>query len=201
MPSRNASQAGAGRPAVFLDRDDTLIDNTNLADWGDLGDPDLVSLLPGARELCEDLRAAGFALVVVTNQGGVARGRYTEADVRAVHERLSELLGHTIEAYRYCPYHPEATVERYRHPDHPWRKPRPGMLLDAAAELGLDLSRSWIVGDAERDCVAGLEAGCRAILLSTDPSPAGEPARWELATDLASAGRIILEAHSKAASR
>jgi D-glycero-D-manno-heptose 1,7-bisphosphate phosphatase len=152
------------RSAVFLDRDDTLIANAGVAPGGDLGDPALVELLPGVFDGCTLLRDAGFTLVVVSNQGGVARGLYEEADVHAVHERLNELLAGMIDAFRFCPFHPEGVVERYRR-EHPWRKPSPGMLLDAAECMNLDPARSWMIGDALRDCEAGRAAGCRTVLV------------------------------------
>jgi D-glycero-D-manno-heptose 1,7-bisphosphate phosphatase len=157
------------RRAVFLDRDNTVI-----ANCGDLGDPERVVLLPGAGEAVATLRDAGFTLVVVTNQGGVARGRYDDAAVHAVHDRLATLLNGAgarppaIEAFYYCPYHPEGTVAEYRR-EHPWRKPAPGMLLQAAADLGLDLASSWLIGDAPRDIEAGRNAGCRAVLIGSTP--------------------------------
>jgi D-glycero-D-manno-heptose 1,7-bisphosphate phosphatase len=163
----------AVRRAVFLDRDGTVIRND-----GDLGDPDLVELLPGVAEAMRRLREAGYALVVVTNQGGVARGRYDEAAVHATHERLEQVLRRetglrtVVDAFYFCPFHPEGTVERYRR-EHPWRKPAPGMLLEAAREHALDLGTSWMVGDQERDAQAGAAAGCRSILLGT-PSAASD---------------------------
>ncbi len=163
MNARDERSAG-----VFLDRDNTLIVND-----GDLGDPDAVVLLPGAAQAVRTLREAGFTLVVVTNQGGVARGKYTEADVEAVHRRCEELLaresewtgpGPLVSRWMYCPFHPEATVEKYRR-EHSWRKPAPGMLTAAATECGIDLSQSWMVGDQERDVAAGRAAGCKTLLV------------------------------------
>lgn len=153
--------------AVFLDRDNTLIHNE-----GDLGDPAKVRLIQGAASAVASLCGLGYKVVVVTNQGGVARGRYTEDDVQAVHDRISELIaaganGAKIDRYYYCPYHPEGTVSRYRK-EHPNRKPAPGMLKEAARDLGLDLSQSWTIGDQVRDIQAGLAAGTRAILLRQD---------------------------------
>ena len=148
------------QPAVFIDRDDTLIAND-----GDLGDPAEVVLLDGASEAVTRLHEAGYLLVVVTNQGGVARGRYGENDVVAVHGRVHELLGAALPiSFFFCPFHPRGTVERYTR-EHPWRKPAPGMLLEAAERLPIDLSRSWMIGDQERDAEAGRAAGCRTILL------------------------------------
>ncbi|MEE2682279.1 MAG: HAD family hydrolase [Planctomycetota bacterium] len=147
-------------PAVFLDRDNTLIAND-----GDLGDPDAVVLLEGVPEGLRRLDQAGYRLVVITNQGGVARGCYGEAEVDSVHERLQSLLGPIPElSFYYCPFHPQGTVERYTR-EHPWRKPAPGMLLEAAERERLDLSASWVIGDQPRDAEAGMAAGCRAILL------------------------------------
>ena len=155
----------AVRRAVFIDRDGTIILND-----GDLGDPGRVELLPGAADGMRAMREAGYALVVVTNQGGVARGKYDEAAVHATHERLEQVLRRVtglpavVDAFYFCPFHPEGTVERYRR-EHPWRKPAPGMLLEAAQAHGLDLAASWMVGDQERDAQAGAAAGCRSILL------------------------------------
>lgn len=153
------------RPAVFLDRDDTLIRCRDLAPGGDLGDPALVELLPGVAEGCRALKEAGYALVVMTNQGGVARGKYGLDAVDRVHARLNELLNGAIDAFRACPYHPNGTIPEYTR-EHPWRKPAPGMILDAALALGIDLSRSWVIGDTLRDCQAGRAAGCRTIMLA-----------------------------------
>lgn len=157
---------GPMQPAVFLDRDNTLIAND-----GDLGDPAQVELLEGVAEGLRRLRQAGYRLVVITNQGGVARGKYTEDDVDAVHLRIAVLadqsagMARLIDRFYYCPFHPEASVEEYRR-DHPWRKPSPGMLLQAARDLDLDLSRSWVIGDQDRDIAAGRAAGCRSVLVS-----------------------------------
>lgn len=164
----------APRPAVFLDRDDTLIANAELPDeafagrWGDLADPDHVALLPGVADSCLALRRAGLLLVVITNQGSVARGGATIADVEATNARVSELLsdpdspGSSLIARTYfCPYHPQGAVEPFN-VEHPWRKPQPGMILAAIDDLGLDPASSWMVGDAERDVEAGRRAGIDA---------------------------------------
>ena len=158
-------------PAVFLDRDNTLIARTG--EGGDLGEPERVRLIDGVAEGLKSLRDAGFRLIVVTNQAGVARGRFSEADVDAVNHRIAELIdGATdsrgvIDRFYYCPYHPEGTLEEYRR-DHPWRKPHPGMVLQAAHDMHLDLSQSWLIGDQDRDVAAGRAAGCRTILLTAD---------------------------------
>jgi D-glycero-D-manno-heptose 1,7-bisphosphate phosphatase len=157
--------------AVFLDRDNTLIAND-----GDLGDPNEVRLIDGVPAGLRALRDAGYRLVVVTNQGGVARGRYTEADVDAVHQRVASVIDEDagarglIDRFYYCPYHPDATVDAYRQ-EHPWRKPGPGMLLQAAHDMNLDLAASWMIGDQGRDVTAGQAAGTRTILI--DPTGDG----------------------------
>lgn len=153
-------------PVVFLDRDNTLIAND-----GDLGDPAAVKLLPGVAEGLLRLKSSGFRIVVVTNQGGVARGRYGENDVERVHRRVAELVDassggeRVIDRFYYCPYHPDGTVPEYRR-EHPWRKPQPGMLLQATEDLRLDLDRGWMVGDQPRDVLAGRAAGCRTVLVA-----------------------------------
>lgn len=152
------------QPAVFLDRDDTLIRRRGGLPTGDLGDPADVEAIPGAREALARLKAAGLPLVMVTNQGGVARGNYTLADVERVNARVNELMGGAIDAFRACPWHPKGTVPEFTR-EHPWRKPAPGMILDASEKLGLDPRRSWMIGDAERDALAGKAAGCRTIIV------------------------------------
>jgi D,D-heptose 1,7-bisphosphate phosphatase len=154
--------------AIFLDRDNTLIAND-----GDLGDPAGVRLIDGVAAGLRELRDAGFELVVVTNQAGVARGAFTEDDVDAVHQRIAELVDEeartrdVISRFYYCPYHPEAPIEAYRR-EHPWRKPHPGMILQAARDLDIDLGASWVIGDQARDVEAGRAAGCRTILVGKD---------------------------------
>ena len=188
----------APKPAVFLDRDDTIMACDDIVENGDMGYPELVQLLPGAKEALQTLADAGFTLVVATNQGGVARGRYPEQAVHAVHDRLNELLGGLISAFRFCPYHPLGTVTEYA-TEHNWRKPQSGMLLDAASEHGLDLNSSWMVGDKLRDCQAGRGAGCRTIMIG----PNAEAHQHEesvdfIAPDLAGAATIILQ-HARGA--
>jgi D-glycero-D-manno-heptose 1,7-bisphosphate phosphatase len=184
------------RPAVFLDRDDTIMACHSVVEDGDMGYPELVELLPGAKDALQRLADAGFTLVVITNQGGVARGRYPVEAVEAVHERLNELLGGLISAFRFCPYHPLGTVAEYA-TEHDWRKPRPGMVLDAASEYGLDLNSSWMVGDKLRDCQAGKATGCRTVLIGPQAGAHdGEETVDFIAPDLAEAARIILERSS-----
>jgi D-glycero-D-manno-heptose 1,7-bisphosphate phosphatase len=178
--------------AVFLDRDNTLIDND-----GDLGDPGLVRLLDGVAPALARLHDAGYRLVVVSNQGGVARGVFDEADVEAVNRRISSLVDEAagrrglIDRFYYCPYHPDGTVERYRC-EHPWRKPQPGMLHAARQELGLDLGQGWLIGDQPRDVAAGRASGCSTILVSADPAAAVDAEPTAVVESLAEAADIIL---------
>jgi D,D-heptose 1,7-bisphosphate phosphatase len=165
------------RPAIFFDRDNTLIVGSEY-----LGDPDDVVLMPGAADAVSRARALGYATVVVSNQSGVARGMFTEADVRAVNTRMEDYLREAnpnaiIDRQEFCPFHPEASVDRYRR-DSDLRKPKCGMLTKAAELLALDLSRSWMIGDAPRDIEAGHAAGCRTILFQP-PGVAQSPAAQE----------------------
>lgn len=176
--------------AVFLDRDDTLIACNAVTPDGDLGDPALVRLLPGVLEGCCELKRAGYRLVVVSNQGGVARGRFGVDAVERVNARVNETLEGLVDAFRFCPFHPAGVVPAYTR-EHPWRKPQPGMLLDAAAALAIDLGASWMVGDALRDVQAGAAAGCRTILISSDGAAGPSPATF-VARSFARAVEIVL---------
>jgi D-glycero-D-manno-heptose 1,7-bisphosphate phosphatase len=182
--------------AIFLDRDNTIIANDEY-----LGDPSAVRLVKGAASAISSLRGLGYKIVVVTNQSGVARGLFGEADVEAVHVRLAELVKQTangaeIDRFYYCPYLEGAAIEKYN-VDHPWRKPKPGMLLAAAKDMGLDLELCWMVGDAERDVAAGKAAGVRTILIGpaaealTDLPPDRQPDYS--ADSLIDAARIIAQ--------
>ncbi len=158
-----------GSAAVFLDRDDTLIANRTLppppapAAPGDLTSPDLVELLPGVLDACADLYKLHLPLIVVTNQGVVARGGLTLDGLEDIHDRLDDLLTLAdgtpmLTAVYACPYHPVGTVPAFTR-EHPWRKPQPGMFLAAAEDHDLDLAASWMIGDASRDIEAALAAG------------------------------------------
>jgi D-glycero-D-manno-heptose 1,7-bisphosphate phosphatase len=142
------------KSAVFLDRDGVI--NAAVVRDGKPHPPanvDVLEILPGVPQALADLRAAGFALVVVTNQPDVARGKTPRATIDAIHDRLRAQLA--LDAIYAC-FHDDA--------DHcNCRKPAPGMLLDAARDLGLDLPSSWMVGDRWRDIDAGIAAGCRTI--------------------------------------
>src|SRR5687767_2360877 len=168
--------APSGRRAVVLDRDGTL-----LHDPGYLGDAGGVLLLPHVGEARRPLDAAGFLLVVATNQSGNARGRYDETRYREVERRVAEVLageGVRLAAVYHCPYHPDGTVAAYAR-EHEDRKPNPGMWHRAAADLGLDLARCYSIGDGERDVVAGKRAGTVSVLVAGGrdkwPLPVGGP--------------------------
>ncbi len=149
-------------PAVFLDKDGTLIDDLpyNV-------DPDKIRLTPGVAEALPLLTKAGYRLIVISNQPGVALGYFDQAALSQVEQRISTLLaGHgvRIDDYYWCPHHPRGTI-----PAHTavcsCRKPMPGLILRAAQEHAIDLSRSWFIGDILHDVEAGRRAGCRTILI------------------------------------
>lgn len=150
--------------AVFLDRDGVLIEDTGLR-----ARAAAMRLLPGVPEALRRLREAGYKLVVVTNQPVIARGLASEDDVRQVHAEIQRRLvwlGASVDAWHCCPHHPNANVPRYR-VDCDCRKPAPGMLLAAAREQGIDLGRSFMVGDRLTDIAAGAAAGCRTVWVRT----------------------------------
>ena len=160
---------GASRRAVFLDRDGVLIEDTGYPD-----DPATIRLLPGVGPALGTLRDAGWRLVVVSNQSGIARGKFTLERLREIHDRLRELLvaqGVFLDALYFCPHHPQGSSTPFAVPcDH--RKPEPGMLRSAAVALGLDLPACWMIGDKESDVEAGHAAGCRSVLIGADPTSA-----------------------------
>lgn len=160
--------------AVFLDRDGTIIE-----DRGYVRDPDDVALLPGAAEAIRRLADAGNLIVVVSNQSGVARGMFDEAALDRVHKRMEELLREhhaPLHGVYYCPYldGPEAVVDTYRQKS-PLRKPADGMLRQAAQELDIDLTKSWMIGDSPTDVQAGASAGCGTILIQKNGAVAKLP--------------------------
>ncbi len=141
--------------AAFIDRDGTILDNL-----GYINHPQRVRLLPGAAEALKLLGKAGWKIVVITNQGGIERGYYTHDILHLVNMRMMELLwseGATVDAIYYCPF-----VR-----DVPCKKPNPGMIKRAVRELGIDLSRSVIIGDQLVDLELALKVGCPGILVLT----------------------------------
>lgn len=175
------------RRAIFLDRDGTLIEEKAY-----VSDPEQVVLLPGTAAALSDLRDGGFALVVVTNQSGIARGLYSESQYHAVAKRLDELLavaGSPVDATMYCPHHPDSGLACE------CRKPATGMYRQAAAELGLDLAKSFYVGDKVFDVIPALELGGVGVLVRTGygaDESARVPAGMAVVEDLAEAARLIL---------
>lgn len=145
------------QPAVFLDRDGTINEEVEYLD-----DPERLRILPGAVEGIRLLNQHGIPVFVVTNQAGVGRGYFSAERVDAVHDRLERELARSaarIQQIDYCPHHPDERCD--------CRKPNPGMLLRAANSHGLDLRRSFMVGDKQSDVEAGRNAGCRTILVMT----------------------------------
>lgn len=145
------------RPALLLDRDGVLN-----ADTGYVWRYSDFRWIPGAIETLTVFARANWHIRVVTNQSGVARGKYSEADIRALHADIARdaaAAGGRIDAFYYCPYHAESLTERYRVANHPERKPNPGMLLRALRDCGADPRRSIMVGDRLSDMEAGRAAG------------------------------------------
>ena len=157
---RGAIGAIGGARAVFLDRDGTLN-----RERGFVARPDQLEVLPGVPEALAQLARAGFALVVLTNQSGVARGLYTEADLARVHAALHARLQGLPLAYLHCPHHPEpGSVGPYRR-QCACRKPAPGLLRQAQELLGLELAGSFLVGDSARDLLPAKDTAVGTVLL------------------------------------
>lgn len=182
--------------AIFLDRDNTLIE-----DPGYINHPDLVKLLDGVPEALRELKALGYKLLVVTNQSAVARGIITEKVLNEIHDRLKRLLaeqGAPLDRIYYCPYHPEGVIPKYRK-DSDCRKPNPGMFLTAAKEMDINLSKSWCIGNNIRDIEAGLKAGCKTILINSTSYYAktkpAEPKPHFYAVNMKEAVNIIKKHH------
>ncbi len=148
--------------AVFLDRDGVIIEDTGYID-----STKRVVFRPKVAEELKKLKEKGFLLVIVTNQSGVARGYFSEKTLRKINKSLVEKLkeeGVEIDAVYYCPHHPEGKIKEYAFPCS-CRKPQPGMIIQAARDLNLDVQASFLIGDSERDILAGQAAGCKTILL------------------------------------
>lgn len=176
------------KPAVFLDRDGVINVDVNY-----LSRPEDVRLIPGAARAIAKLNAAGFAVVVVSNQSGLARGYFGPEDLEAVRAELDRRLaqaGARVDAYYHCPHHPDQGVipELTRACD--CRKPAPGMVLRAARELNLDLAASFMVGDKPSDAACGRAAGVVSILVGG--ASGGDAAPDHMAADLAQAVDWIL---------
>ncbi len=153
--------------AVFLDRDGVLIEDVHL-----LTSKDRIKILPGVAEALQKLKTFGFYLLVVTNQTVVSRGLCSEDDVNAINSYLNISLKEMIDCFYFCPHHPNADIPNYK-VDCDCRKPKPGMLLQAAKDYDLQLTGCWMIGDRISDIVAGEQAGCKTIqVLSGEHSAA-----------------------------
>lgn len=190
-------------PAVFIDRDGTLIEDVD-----GLKSPDQLRLLPGVSEAIQSFNRAGFRVVVVTNQPVIAKGFVTEEGLQVIHNKLETLLGmeHAfVDRIYYCPHHPERgfpgeRVELKRECD--CRKPRPGMILQAAQDLNLDLGRSFMIGDTTTDLQCARNAGVRSILVQT--GYAGQDRKFDVQPDytfatLADAARFLTQTQAPTA--
>ena len=161
--ARHSTESVNHRPAVFLDRDGTLIEHVHY-----LSNPAEVRLLPGAAEALAQLRRAGFLCVLITNQSAIGRGMITENRLHEIHAEMNRQLaeqGTALDGIYYCPDVPSGDDRTVVENSN--RKPGPGMLLQAASDLKVDLAGSWMVGDLISDVLAGLNAGCRSILVSS----------------------------------
>lgn len=187
------------KKAVFIDRDGTINEES-----GYLFRIEECRFIPRAIEALTELHKAGFMLVVVTNQSGIARGYYSEADLEQLHsymDREIEAAGGRVDGWYHCPHHPDyadgASV-------CDCRKPLPGMLELAADELGIDLAVSWMIGDKVADIEAGVAAGCQTILVKTGygaTEALSVPKGQAICDDLFAAAEHILKLSSKGANR
>jgi D-glycero-D-manno-heptose 1,7-bisphosphate phosphatase len=198
-----AEGRGPGRPAVFLDRDGTI--TPELAQfgeemWREFGSsPEKLRLLPGAASAIREFNQAGFAVVLITNQSGVARGLFTEQEVGSVNSMLERMLARFdahLDAIYYCPHHPEGCIPKYRK-TCTCRKPAPGLFRRAARDLNLDLARSFAVGDNLRDLAPAHDLGCRTVLVLTGLGKSMIKASWgvadEVVKDIRAAAKWIIE--------
>ena len=182
---------------VFLDRDGVLCTEVDY-----MHTPSQFHLIPGVVKALKCMKRKNFLLVVATNQSGIARGYFTEEDVQKVNKRMIDELGKnriTLDRIYYCPHHPEGKGVYKK--DCECRKPKPGMLELAAKELDIDLKLSYMIGDKESDIMAGVNAGCKTILVITGYGKK-ELSRLRIddhlepdyvADDLYEASKIILE--------
>jgi D,D-heptose 1,7-bisphosphate phosphatase len=174
MRAATGSAVAASR-AVFIDKDGTLVKDVPFN-----VDAARIELMPGALAACAALSRAGYRLVIVSNQSGVARGFFREAALQNVRDRLETLLanaGVSLAGFYYCPHLPTGSVPEYAI-DCQCRKPRPGMLRQAARDLEIDLTASWMVGDILDDVEAGRAAGCRTCLVDN-----GNETQWKWSPD------------------
>jgi len=194
---KGAGKLGGKKPAVFLDRDGTLIESVHY-----LSRPDQVKLIPGGGEAIKQLREAGFACILVTNQSPIGQGIITENDLKDIHKVLSKQLAKhntKLDGFYHCPAVPQikdrTIVEFYD------RKPGPGMLFKAAAEMDIDLTRSWLIGDMISDILAGYHAHCEGLVLVETGKDLEDwdvplPIKWHQVADLPTATKLILNHES-----
>lgn len=168
--------------AIFLDRDGTINRDTGytykIADW---------HFLPGALAALAAFANAGWPLIIISNQSGIGRGYYSRGQLAQLEHYVDSRLraqGIGITAWYYCPHKPEANCA--------CRKPRPGLILQAAGDLGINPASSWMLGDKASDIAAGLNAGCRAALICPDPGLPLLPKPAPIWPSLADAARAIL---------
>ena len=156
--------------SVFLDRDGVINELVYYPEQGIIDSPFTAGqfrLLPGVGEAIKKLRAIGYRVILVSNQPGIAKGNLSEETFEGIRKKMEEELakeGAFLDGEYYCFHHPEAKVERLKTKCE-CRKPKPGLLLQAAQDMDIDLSQSWMIGDGLTDVQAGKEAGCRTILL------------------------------------
>jgi D-glycero-D-manno-heptose 1,7-bisphosphate phosphatase len=160
------------KKAIFIDKDGTLIHDIpyNV-------DASLVQFIPGALEGLTELKKQGYMIILVSNQSGVARGYFTENALESLITKMQEMMRLSeieIDAFYFCPHHPDGVVHKYAI-SCDCRKPKPGMLLQAADKYNIDLSQSWMIGDILNDVEAGNAAGCRTILIDN-----GNETEWVL---------------------
>lgn len=192
--------SAARNAAVLLDKDGTLVENVPMN-----VDPARIRLMPGAAAALRRLRDAGFRLAVVSNQGGVAHGRFAASALRGVEERITALLrehGVGIDLFLWCPHDPSGTVSEFAVPCD-CRKPAPGLVRRALERLDADPARSWMVGDILHDVEAGARAGCRTILLDSGGETEWVPGPFRtpdlVASDFAAVADAVLSAREVAA--
>lgn len=166
-----AKSLSVKQKAIFLDRDGTI--NRYV---GFLRRPDEMELLPGVVEAIKKINRSSYLAIVVTNQPVIARGEVTREQLDNIHKKMETLLGQEgvyIDALYYCPHHPDrgfkGEISELKINCN-CRKPKPGMLLQAAADYNLDLSKSWMIGDSNSDKIAGINAGCNTLLVTEEVS-------------------------------
>lgn len=177
--------------AIFLDRDGVINEeNGYITKWEDF------KILPQVVESIRLLKEQGFLIIVITNQSGIAKGLCTEEDVCSIHQKFNEFLAQystSVDGFYFCPHHPNGIVKEYSITCH-CRKPENGMILEAAEELNIDLSSSYLIGDAERDIIAGKQSGLTTLRVMTGHTiKTGETLPNFLVEDIYEATQMILQ--------